>query len=285
MLPVMSWLPESKDHLPLTWWKGTPVYLSAMLALAGAASMVLTAILMAAAPQVLEHLTFTVGDLTRFELWSPFTYVLVNPPSLWLLLGCYLLWRFGEAVERHLGRRSFVKLLLLLLLVSPALVSLLSFSGDPRACAGMMQVEFGIFLAFATLYPRAQISLIFFTLDVWVLAAVVVGVSALGDLAARDWVSLLLLAGNTGAAYGYIRLEQGAWKLPARPAFKIVPPPAASAERPAEPAKTARARRPQPGPAVDDILDKIGREGLHSLTDTERKILDEASADLQKRRG
>ena len=40
-----SWLPESQDNLPLTWWKQHPVYLAAIIALVGAASMALTAVL------------------------------------------------------------------------------------------------------------------------------------------------------------------------------------------------------------------------------------------------
>ena len=108
-----SWLPESQDRLPLTWWKQHPVYLAAIVALVGAASMVVTAVL---GYGLMAHLVFTFDSaFSQFHLWTPLTYVLFNPPSLWTLFGCYLLWNFGEAVERHLGRRAFVRLLLLLL--------------------------------------------------------------------------------------------------------------------------------------------------------------------------
>lgn len=276
----MSWLPESKDHLPLTWWKGHPVYLSAVLALAGAASMILTTLLMAAAPASLDYLTFSFSDFARFQLWTPATYVLVNPPSLWLLLGCFMFWRFGESVERHLGRRSYVRMLVILLLVSPLLVSLAAFLGSARGCAGMMELEFGVFIAFATLYPRAQISLIFFTLEVWILAAVIVGVSALSSIAMRDWISLLMLAGQVGTAIAYIRYEQGALKFPVMPAFTPSKPESKERERDVSPAAKPKKRSPQ----VDDILDKISREGMHSLTPDERRVLDQASEDLQKRK-
>ena len=45
--PDMSWFAKSKDHLPLTWWKGHPVYFAAVLALGGVISMVVTALLLA----------------------------------------------------------------------------------------------------------------------------------------------------------------------------------------------------------------------------------------------
>ncbi|MEN3942294.1 rhomboid family intramembrane serine protease [Prosthecobacter sp. SYSU 5D2] len=287
----MSWLPESKDHLPLTWWKGHPVYLSAAIALGGVASMILTTILMAAAPEAVDYLTFSFSDLARLHLWAPVTYLLVNPPSLWLLLGCFMFWRFGEAVERHLGRSSFVRLLVILLLVTPLLITVAGLMGSDRLCAGMLEWEFGVFIAFAALYSRAQISLIFFTLEVWILAAVFVGISALSAIANRDWISLMILTGQVGTAIAYIRYEQGALTFPSMPSFQARP---ATRSRPAARSRSSRddeetVATPKPkakvkkhSPAVDDILDKISREGMHSLTPDERRILDQASEDLKR---
>lgn len=266
-----SWLPESQDHLPLTWWKQQPVYLAAIIALVGAASMVVFAIL---GPFVMSHLVFTVDSaFSGLHLWTPITYVLVNPPSLWILLGCYLLWSFGEAVERHLGRRAFVRMLLLLLASSPLFISLFHLIGvRGMACAGIMQLEFGVFIAFATLYPRAKISIIIITLDAWVMAAIFVGMNALQCLAARDWVSLLLLAANVGTAYAFIRFEKGELKLPS------IPKPAFKAASTAKQAKSSTL-------TVDEILEKISRHGMHSLTAEERRILDKASDEMKRRAG
>lgn len=282
----MSWLPESKDHLPLTWWKGHPVYLSAMIALGSVVSMIATAILMGTAREVLQYLAFDFGDFAKLQLWTPVTYVLVNPPGLMMLLGCFFFWRFGEAVERHLGRRSFVRLLVILLLVSPLLVTLISLMGRYRGCAGVNELQFGVFIAFASLYPRVQLSLILFTIEVWVLAAVLVGISALSAIAAQDWMSLLLLAGQVGTAFAYIRYEQGALTLPKMPRFTTTPAgPAYKTGPQAQPAggSSTAPKVKRHSPAVDDILDKISREGMQSLSPEERKVLDQASEDLQKR--
>ncbi|MCB1277465.1 rhomboid family intramembrane serine protease [Prosthecobacter sp.] len=269
-----SWLPESKDHLPLTWWKQQPIYLAAIIALAGAASMIVTALL---GYEVMGHFVFTFDSAFRqWHLWTPLTYVLVNPPSLWILLGCYLLWNFGEAVERHLGRRAFVRLLLLLLLVSPLLITLFGLVGiHGFACAGITQLEFGVFIAFATLYPRAKICIIILTLDAWVLAAILVGVNALGSLAGRDWASLFLLAANVGTAYAFIRFEKGELKLPRLPKVVFT---TSSKTRPTKPAASKT-------PSVDDILDKISHHGMQSLTADERRILDKASDEMKRRAG
>lgn len=266
-----SWLPESQDRLPLTWWKQHPVYLAAVVALIGAASMVVFAVL---GPGLMGHLVFSFDAAFKdWHLWTPVTYVLVNQPSLWILLGCYLLWSFGEAVERHLGRRAFVRLLLLLLASSPLFISLFHLTGvRGMACAGMMQLEFGVFIAFATLYPRAKISIIILTLDAWVMAAIFVGINALQCLAARDWVSLLLLAANVGTAYAFIRYETGELKLPS------IPKPAFKTASSAKPSKSST-------PTVDDILEKISRHGMQSLSAEERRILDKASDEMKRRAG
>ncbi|MEQ1840856.1 MAG: hypothetical protein ABL994_10630, partial [Verrucomicrobiales bacterium] len=69
-----SWLPESKDMLPLTWWKQHPVYLSAILALAGAISMVVFAIL---GPGLMSHLVFSFESaFQQWRLWTPLTYLI-----------------------------------------------------------------------------------------------------------------------------------------------------------------------------------------------------------------
>ena len=273
-----SWLPESQDNLPLTWWKQHPVYLAAIIALVGAASMVLTAVLgFEGAP----WLIFTYYNaFSEWRLWTIFTYILFNPPDIWILLGCYLLWNFGEAIERHLGRRSFVRLLVLLWLTPPAIVTLMGLAGFqgplvlgmlgcPLA-AGITILEFGVFNAFATLYPRAKISLLVVTLDAWVVALMFSSIYAFRHIAGRQWSELIILLGCIAVAWLYIRYETGALKLPSLP--KRV-------QQAKKPAKKSSA------PTVDDILDKISRQGMQSLTAEERRILDQASDEMKRRAG
>lgn len=282
----MDWFPESQDHLPLTWWKQKPVYLAAVIALGGVASMVLTTLIMAINPDWIEPLTFSLDHLLKGWVWTPLTYILVNPPDLWFLLTSYLLYTFGEAIERHLGRRSFVKLILALVLVTPLLLSLIGLAG-PRTwdAFGMGQLEFGVFLAFAALYPTARVSIIILTLEVWMLATAFVGISVLMNLASHNWAGLFILAGQVGTAVGYIRYEQGNLHLPSlrlwpkktktRP--KVVPFP-----------RQESAAKPAPAPKekvmdVDAILDKISHKGMASLTAEEKQALEKASERLGKK--
>ncbi len=273
-----SWLPESKDHLPLTWWKQHPVYLAAIIALVGVASIILTAILgFEGAPWII----FTYHNaFNEWRLWTIFTYVLFNPPDIWIVLGCYLLWNFGEALERHLGRRVFIKLLMLLWLTPPTLVALMGLAGfqGPMGvkmmlgipfAAGIKVLEFGVFNAFAALYPRAKISLIVITIDAWHLAVIFNVVYALQHISIRDWAGLIVLLGCIAIAWLYIRFETGALKLPSL---------TKRAPQAQKPAKKSSA------PTVDDILDKISHKGMQSLTAEERRILDSASDQMKRNR-
>jgi hypothetical protein len=280
----MSWLPESQDRLPLTWWKGHPIFLAAILAIVGAASMVVTAVLMAAGGGVITSLVFSCSNVMRGWIWTPLTYVLVNPPSIMLLITSYFLWRFGEEVERHLGRRIFVQLVVGLILVEPLMLTLIALAGGPRdwSAAGIWQMEFGVFIAFATLYPTAKLSLILFTIDAWIMAAALVGISALSSLANRDWAGLFMLAGMVLFAHGYMRYEQGRWTWPSLSFLKRVRrSPGQRSRMPRDEQDDAMPARNNPEDRVDAILEKIHREGLQSLTEDERRVMERASERLR----
>lgn len=298
----MSWFPESKDHLPLTWWKGHPIYLAAYLAIAGVVSMIVTSILMAVDMNLVRALTFSYEGLVQaYRVWTPVSYVLVNGPSLMLLLSAYFFWRFGEDVEKFFGRRTFVKLFTLLVLVTPLMLTLFGLLGARTwTVMGISGVYFGVFLAFATLYPNAQISLILFTLPAWVLAVAIVGVNALISLAARDWAGLVMLACQVLTAYGFVRFEQGRWTMPSL--SQVLPGRNKKKGRSSDltllPSyrEKENTKKPVPAPSnaasvntsavsedIDAILDKISRDGMQSLSPEERRVLEKASERLNKK--
>lgn len=290
----MSWFPQSKDHLPLTWWKRTPVYLAAVVAAVGLLSMVITAIAMSVDSQWAYHIAFSYeGFIHQLKLWTPLTYVFLNPPSIWVVIGTFLLWRFGEQVERFLGRRAFVNLLLVLLATPPLLILLMGLVGwQSWFAAGIEDLELGVFLAFVALYPRAQLSVIIATIPAWVMAAVIVGVRALQWLSIRNWGGLVVLAGIVLVAWAFVRYEQGQWSVGTlrnwlrrkkkRPSSTensdlTVLPPYREDRGESRPSKRADASK------VDAILEKISTQGMQSLTSEERRLLEAASEELKRK--
>lgn len=278
----MSWFATSQDHLPLTWWKTHPVYFATVLALVGVASMIVTTFIMAVDTRAVGYLYFTWSGLVDHgRVWTIVTYALVNPPSIWVVLTSYMLWRFGEDVEKFFGRRLFTKLIVLLLLAEPITLLIFGLFGiRDWPAVGIYFIEFGVFIAFATLYPRAKLNLIICSIDTWIFAAIIVAISVLQSLAGHNWPGLVLLIVQVALAYAFVRVEQGRWVFPS------IVPWLKKQQAHRQSAKLLRvvrdgAKGDVSEMGVDAILEKISRQGMNSLTAKERKMLEKASEDLQ----
>src|SRR3954451_7342367 len=92
-------------------------------------------------------------------IWWVITYAFIHPPFgsalLWLWIGMYMLYFFGREVERFIGRRAYIWLYALLLLV-PALILTLWGLNTRTGLAGSGPLHFAVFTAFVTLYPNIQ---------------------------------------------------------------------------------------------------------------------------------
>ena len=269
---AMSAYRNAGDFAPLTWIGGRAVYVSTALAGLHALTMVLTALAMfAGAEALLQSLIFSsTGFLHGLALWQPVTYAFVHPPPYWMfLVELYMLISFGTEIERYLGRKVFIMLYLVLLLLPPVLLSTVGLLGFPSVYSGSSALHFGIFIAFAVLYPSAEI---FFSLQARWVAIVLVAVSALQCLAYSDFVSLNVLLIDCAAACVSVRqIRQGdLWPIGAiaawlgsfrKPRFRVVP-------------------KDDDSCSIDPILEKISRSGLSSLTARERAQLQRAREEL-----
>src|SRR5436189_186111 len=66
--------------------------------------------------RLLGFSTFRFAD---GAVWQPFTYIFVNAPSFFTVLGLWCFYSWAMESERYLGRVRFLKLFALLLLVGP----------------------------------------------------------------------------------------------------------------------------------------------------------------------
>ena len=150
--------PENEG--PLTWIGNFPVYVSTALAGVHGLTLILTALAMAAGAEgFLQAFVFSSQAVTKdYSLWQICTYAFVHRPSYWLLLvELYLLVAFGREIETYLGRQSFVKLYTGLLITPPLVLAAAGWAGWPSIYWGSSALHFGIFVAFALLYPTAEI--------------------------------------------------------------------------------------------------------------------------------
>jgi hypothetical protein len=194
----------------------------------------------------------------------------------------YMLFVFGREVERFIGRRAYIALYLVLLIAPAALLtmcglwqrSVLSFP------SGSSALHFGIFVAFATIYPRAELFLRIMTK--WVVL-ILAAVYTFQLLAYHAWSDLVVVWTSIGAAFLFIEMHGAgpelAWwetlktRFAPRPKFHVVP-------------KTRSGRSVEPDDvytSIDSILDKISKFGIGSLTASERRQLDRERERLLKK--
>ena len=283
LIESMFGVTTSDDYRPVAWMGRYPVDVTTMLVGVHVAAAVFTAILVAVgARSVLTWLQFDSAAIWYGgQVWRLFTYAFVHAPSalLWFAIEMYLLFAFGREVERFVGRRSYIALYLILL-ITP--VALLAMCGPWQRFMlhGSWALHFGIFVAFATIYPRAEFFLRI--MAKWV-ALILAAVYTLERLAYHAWSDLVVLWTSIGAAFLFIEWSGAgpelAWwtavktRFAPRPKYRIVPK--VGPTRPAE-SEDADA-------SIDPILDKISKFGIGSLTASERRRLNRERERLLKK--
>ena len=268
--------PRSSDSEgPLTWIGNFPVYASTALAGVHAATLVLTALALAAgAESVIQTFVFSSGAVVHdHSIWQLATYAFVHMPPYWVfLIELYLLVVFGRELEGYLGRGAFLRFYLTLLLAPTVLLAVAQWAGWQSTTAGSSALHFGVFVAFALIHPTAEM---FFGIQAKWIALALLAINSLQCLALSDYESLAVLAVDCVAACLFIAVFQGriSLRLPARR-----PVPAAGHRRPRpRPAPSGEAAREEDlHGSIDPILDKISRSGLASLTPLERERLEKA---------
>jgi len=262
---------NSGNTSPLTWVGSFPVYASTVLAAIHAATMVLTAVAMAAgAEALLQSLQFSSSAVfEKYAVWQFVTYAFVHPPELLFLLEIYLLVVFGRQIESFLGRNAFLRLYAMLLLLPPMVLTAAGLAGVPSLYSGSSALHFGVFLAFAALYPHAEV---FFSIQARWIALALLAISALRYLAYSMTTSLLVLLLDSAAAFVTIQFLCGRWS------FENLAPRRHPHLRIVEPVKENP--RGIPLTSIDSILEKISKSGMSSLTSKERAQLEKTRAEL-----
>jgi len=261
---------------PLTWVGRVPVYLSTAIAFAHAVMMVFTALALASGAEwFFQILSFSPQSaIGKVHLWQFGTYAFVNRPEIFTLIQLVLLAFFGRDVEKFIGRRSFAWLYAILVLAIPVLLSVLSFLGvESGSYSGSDAVHFAIFVAFALIYPGAEI---FFGIQARWIAIALLGIYTLQMLAYRQWISLSILWWECGVSAAWMMREGvRSFSLPSVSTIPVKRP-----ERRSKPARREPEKEVELYDSIDPILEKIARQGIGSLTRGEREKLERVRAAL-----
>ncbi len=247
--------------------------------------------------------------------WTAFTYMFLHAGLIHLALNMYTLWLFGPRLEHVWGARGFTLFYLWCGLGGAVFHAILGGGGE---LVGASAAIFGVMLAYAINWPRDEVYLlgvlpmrVATLVAMMTLASLVVGYLTRG--AAGGVGHFAHLGGFVfGLVYlkipQHVNIDQVRQRVSAAPDVgdDISPRPtprpssrsrhrdevddivaqskAAVAKRPARIAQGAKASRRDPkAEELDRVLDKISRQGLASLTASEKRLLEEMSRELRDR--
>ncbi len=220
--------------------------------------------------------------------WQFLTCGFVHDPRQMshIVFNMLTLFFLGRDVEEWYGTREFIRLYLAMLVFSAmvwAVTTRLVDPLQPSQLFGASGAIAGVVVLYALNFPK-RILLFMFVLPVpaWLLGALAVAYDIAGAMGRADQ-HVAYTAHLAGVAFALVYFNQrwnlgrlfesaGAWlKGRSRPSLKVFKP------------------ENEPGAhvadeEVDRILEKIHREGENSLTRKERRILENASREYQRRR-
>ena len=230
----------------------------------------------------------------NFWPWQLVTYMFMHGGFGHLFFNMFALWMFGIELEHIWGSRKFL-LFYLVCGIGAGLTNLLvaPLVGQASPTVGASGAVFGILIAFGMLFPNRPIY-IWFLLPIRAkyLIAGYIGLELFyGITGTSDGIAHFAHLGGAAVGFLFILIENR--RIPGRrwlEALSFSRPKQHSSVVPQErtEVKDARFYDIRTGEPlddgtevtqqmVDDILDKISREGYQNLTEKEKQVLNEAS--------
>lgn len=228
----------------------------------------------------------SAAELRRGFIWQPVTYMFLHADFWHILFNLLFLWFFGREVEYFIGPKYFTRLYFLGGLTGAGLWLAFNFN-DYSQLLGASAAVLACVIAFATLFPEREITLLLFfflpvTLKAKYLAIAAIAIDLI-PVMTHQASPVAHLAHLGGAALGYVYIKSlgygvtPRWLLWWQSLKNIFKP-----RRPSKRTQRRLSREEFIREQVDPILDKISREGMQSLTREERKILESAKDLMQK---
>ncbi len=205
-------------------------------------------------------------------IWQPVTYAFLHSPDnlghvLWNMLYLYF---FGRMVEGAVGGSRFIFFYITAAVVAGLVQLGLGLAlGQHAVTIGASGAALAVLVAAATLQPHSQVILIFIPVKLWVLAAILVAMDVfplIRELQGAQSDHVAHLVHVVGAAYGFAMVrKRWIWKDPL-------------AEWERRKAESVQKKRVDDDARMDAILAKISREGVGSLSRSEKAFLNQRSA-------
>lgn len=236
-------------------------------------------------PPLLRRLgAFSIHDaFINFHLWKLITFQFLHGGLVHVMFNSITLFFFGPWVERWWGPTKFLIFYLLsgvggaLFFTLLVVTGILPGDGLNTPLVGASAGIYGILIGASAVAPDLRVRLLFPPIELSMRQL------ALALIAFSVGMIVFGIGGNEGGEAGHLGgaivgfgLIKFPWLLGNRTALKVVRP------KPAVPRQLPKLRprseiEKEQDTAVDKILDKISREGLHSLTQDEKDLLQKVS--------
>lgn len=261
-----------------------PIYVTGLIVLLQVVGMLIVVVTGGA---IAAWTYFTVNGVLSGKVWTIVTYAFFEGPSIWFVLGAYFFFNFGSMVEHSMSRRDYVVLCLVLLFIPPVVFLTAHFLNLPSVPAMPLPLSnvphLSVFMACCAMFPNIPTILLGIRLK-W-LGLAFFAIALLQWISYRIWPMVIAYLVAVGFSVWYVR------RLGFREGFSLgeeLLGPGKQLPRIGGGGKKKKPRRAKEiksklrpksellkkdDTEVDRILDKINREGLHSLTDEERDLL------------
>ena len=200
----------SDDYQPVTWVGRHPVHVTTLLVAVHVFLMVVACFSRRSGPPASLAFSSSIAPRSwgrasladRDLRLCPCAYS--GMALLWFAVEMYMLFVFGREVERFIGRRAFIVLYALLLWVPTLFSHHCGALDTARRWPAPPRLHFGIFIAFATIYPNVEMLL---RIQAKWVALILVAIGTLAALANHDWASLIVLWVTIATASAFIWLR------------------------------------------------------------------------------
>ena len=246
---------------------------------------------------VLGYFALSVDGLRHGFVWQLLTYQFLHGGIMHLILNCWAIFVFGRELEATLGRVAFTTLYFSSGIIGglfQALAGVLLGGQFAVPVVGASAGAFGLVAAYAALYPeRPLMLLLFFIIPVSMRAKFLLLFSALLALFGLvfPWGNVAHAAHLGGMVMGIVFVRYAIhwhWRWPRLSALRKQSHPLVKTGRRGRWGQSRHGAEELPpdeflSKAVDPILDKISAHGIQSLTERERRILEQAREKMARR--
>ena len=212
---------------------------------------------------------------SELMIWQPFTYMFFHGGIWHVLINMFVLWMFGNELERLWGKKFFLNYYFTTG-VGAGLITMVFGFNSMTPIVGASGAVYGVLLAYGVIYPNRQVYLygLIPIKSIWF----VIGVGVIAFLSSFNEMSQIShITHLSGMIIGYLLLKKPVrWKTLWFSISKRVMEYKVLKEEKKVLEQHVIERD------VDQILDKINREGFNSLSEEEQDRLYKGSRSLSK---